>query len=88
MINLEELPFFVFLRIKFFLVTKTNRQNTNDSAQETMVIREHSVPELLELWKTFKQVIKEPVAVWFLKLCDMGIADFSQTAAEAEKLNI
>lgn len=50
-----------------------------------MVIIEYSVSELLELWKTFKQAIKEPVIAWLVRLCDMGIDGISLTAVEAKK---
>lgn len=36
------------------------------------MIRKYSALELLELRKTFKQVIKEPVSAWLVRLWDMG----------------
>jgi hypothetical protein len=37
-----------------------------------MVVRECSVPELLELKKTFKQAKKELISAWLVKLWGMG----------------
>lgn len=43
------------------MIEHVDRSLSNNPIQETMLIREYLAPELLELRKTFKQAMKEPV---------------------------
>lgn len=54
--------------------------------QETRVIKKYSALEVLRLGK-FKQVAKEPVLAWLVRLWDTGVDGIRLTAVETEKLS-
>lgn len=50
-----------------------------------MVIREHSILGLLELGKSFKQLMKDSLTAWPVRLRDAGTDRIGMRAAEAEE---
>lgn len=52
-----------------------------------MVTKEYSTLELLELGRSFKQGMKDSLAAWLVRLCDLGADGISLSAAKAEELS-
>lgn len=50
-----------------------------------MVVREHSMLGLLELGKDFKQLMKDSLTAWPVRLRDAGTGRIGMRAAEAEE---